>query len=98
MHYRNQRPAHVGDAVIGKVYNTPGVIVGQMVAITPGSTTCNCTVALIGNAAQPVKTDYSQCDYLYLADDAYDAIEALRQPPAATPVVDTGTQTATGTA
>jgi hypothetical protein len=80
MHYRNGKEAHVGDTVIGKVYNTPGIVVGQMVSINPDTNTCNCTVAMIG------KTDYSQCDNLYLAEDAYDAVEAQRPPDTQTTI------------
>ncbi len=75
MHYRDGRTAKVGDFVVGKCYNTSGIIAGQMVSINEASTTCNCTVAFVGTAATPVKTDYSQCDNLYHAEDAYAAIE-----------------------
>jgi hypothetical protein len=70
MNYANGREAKVGDSVIGTCYNTPGVIVGQIVAINPSATTCNCTVLMIGNAAHPIKEDYSQCDRLFHAEDA----------------------------
>ncbi|HEX7687366.1 MAG TPA: hypothetical protein VF453_06655 [Burkholderiaceae bacterium] len=47
MHYKDGREAKVGDLVKGKVYNTPGVVVGVMLGITPGAPTCNCRVGIV---------------------------------------------------
>lgn len=50
MHYKDGTEAKVGDLVKGTAYNTknpdgtPRVIVGEMLSISPGSDTCNCTV------------------------------------------------------
>jgi hypothetical protein len=47
MHYKDGTEAKAGDLVKGTVYNTKGVIVGVMLGITPGSSACNCRVALV---------------------------------------------------
>jgi hypothetical protein len=80
MHYKNGREAKVGDPVIGTAYNTKGVIVGRMVSITPGSASCNCTVAFVGDAVKPVKEDYSQCDNFFHAEDALSGAKQFFQP------------------
>ena len=72
MHYANGREAAVNDWVIGRVYNTKDIVAGKLLSITQGPT-CNCSLGIIGDAAQPVRMDYSQCDYLLRADDAYAA-------------------------
>lgn len=72
-HYANGREAKVGDYVVGKCYNTPEIVSGRLLAVTPGYLTCNCTVGVVWDAALPVKTDFSQCDYLIHADDAHAA-------------------------
>lgn len=46
MHYKDGTEAKVGDLVKGTCYNTKGVVVGVMLGITPGSTACNCRVAV----------------------------------------------------
>lgn len=79
MHYKNGRKAEVGDQVIGTVYNTPGVICGRLVDITPNQDpkVCNCKVAFISSMPSPAtqlfeaRVDYSQCSNLLHADDAY---------------------------
>lgn len=79
MHYKDGSEAHVGDVVRGKTYNQPDEVIGVLVDITPGSTTCNCKVST-GSANKlgyvsdgPLqggyalifsKFDYSQCDFL----------------------------------
>lgn len=47
MHYKNGREARIGDVVKGKGYNFKHEIIGIMTHITPGSDTCNCTVACV---------------------------------------------------
>lgn len=46
-HYKDGSPAHVGDFVIGKPYNTPREVVGELLSITPGVEVCNCQVAFL---------------------------------------------------
>jgi hypothetical protein len=46
-HYKDGRPAFVGDFVKGKPYNTNHEVVGEVVSITPGTETCNCQVAFV---------------------------------------------------
>jgi hypothetical protein len=46
-HYADGSPAQLGDVVMGKPYNTPEVIVGKIVSITPGVESCNCQVAFL---------------------------------------------------
>jgi hypothetical protein len=52
-HLRNGEPAHLGDVVRGKPYNTKDAagsqkeVVGTIVSITPDVESCNCTVAWI---------------------------------------------------
>lgn len=55
MHYANGREAQVGDQVVGRVYNTPGVVAGTLVSVTPGQDSCNAMVEFIA-AAPPGKT------------------------------------------
>ena len=47
MHYKNGTHAKVGDQVVGKVYNTDGIVAGTLVSITPGVDSCNCLVRFI---------------------------------------------------
>lgn len=44
-HYADGTPAQVGDRVIGKPYNTPHEVFGEVLQITPNSETCNLIVA-----------------------------------------------------
>lgn len=71
MHYKNGREAKVGDQVVGKAYNTTEIISGRLTYVKPDCKTCNCTIAYVGDAVQPVKVDYSQCDFLLHVEDAY---------------------------
>lgn len=79
MHYGNGREAHVGDPVIGRVYNTPGIVAGAVKSITPSTNTCNCTVVfpVVGG----IKEDYTQCDYLFHAEDAHAAVRPVVTAP-----------------
>lgn len=45
MHYRNGREAKVGDLVVGRCYNTKGLVAGTLVSITPGMDSCSAKVA-----------------------------------------------------
>lgn len=45
MHYANGREAKVGDPVVGTVYNTPGIVAGTLVSLTPGQDACSAQVA-----------------------------------------------------
>jgi hypothetical protein len=53
MHYKDGTEAKVGDLVKGTTYNLknaggqPLAIVGVMLGITPGSTSCNCRVGVL---------------------------------------------------
>lgn len=79
MHYKNGRKTVVGDQVIGMVYNTPGIICGRLVEInTPTDPkVCNCKVGFLpndnnlGNRLAEIRVDFSQCDHLLHAEDAY---------------------------
>ena len=79
MHYKNGRKAEVGDQVIGTVYNTPGIICGRLVEINASQDpkVCNCKVGFLPdsnrttNRLAEIRVDYSQCDWLFRADDAY---------------------------
>lgn len=46
-HYANGIEAHVGDYVTGHCYNTPGLVAGTIVSITPGTTSCNAQVEFL---------------------------------------------------
>jgi len=48
MHYKDGTEAKVGDLVKGTTYNTPkgSIQIGVMLGITPGSSACNCRVAI----------------------------------------------------
>lgn len=46
-HYANGIEAHVGDHVTGHCYNTPGLVAGTIVSITPGTTSCNAQVEFL---------------------------------------------------
>lgn len=79
MHYKNGRKAEVGDQVIGMVYNTPGVICGRLMEINSSQDpkTCNCKVGFLpdknisNTRFTEARVDYSQCDFLLHAEDAY---------------------------
>jgi hypothetical protein len=47
MHYANGRAAKVGDLVRGKGYNLKHEFTGVLLAATPESSVCNCTVATV---------------------------------------------------
>lgn len=47
MHYKDGTEAKLNDIVKGTGYNVPGVIVGCVVGLTPGSESCNIQVAHI---------------------------------------------------
>ena len=70
MHYKNGREAKNGDNVIGKPDYAPGVIVGIIQDINPGSKSCNCVVIRPGGLIQNCVT----CGDLYQADDAVASI------------------------
>ncbi len=54
MHYANGREAKVGDPVVGKVYNTPGIVAGTLVSLTPGPESCNAEVEfIIATSSEP---------------------------------------------
>lgn len=44
-HYADGTAAQIGDKVIGKPYNTPQEVIGEVVQITPGTESCNLVVA-----------------------------------------------------
>lgn len=44
-HYKDGTEAHVGDVVRGKTYNKSEEVVGVLIEVTPGSSTCNCKVS-----------------------------------------------------
>ncbi len=43
-HYKDGTQAQVGDFVVGKPYNTPHVVAGTIISITPSAESCNCKV------------------------------------------------------
>jgi hypothetical protein len=47
MHYANGREAKVGDRVVGRTYNTKGLVAGTLVSVTPGPDTCSAKVAFL---------------------------------------------------
>lgn len=57
MHYKDGTEAKVGDLVKGTAYNTknadgtPRVLVGVMLQITPGASSCNCVVGFVEHSA-----------------------------------------------
>jgi hypothetical protein len=55
MHYKNGTPAKVGDQVVGKLYNTDGIVAGTLVSVTPGVDSCNCKVRFL--ALVPVRPE-----------------------------------------
>lgn len=82
MHYKNGRPAKVGDMVIGHSYNRAGVVVGQVIAISEGQQTCNCTLELPTRAFGAVHDrEYTQLDWLLHAEDAYHFVIGLAYSP-----------------
>jgi len=79
MHYRNNRPAKEGDAVLGESYKGSGLIItGVIHSLQPGSDSCNCQVTKIipggtSNACVSIGD-------LYHAEDAWAALQE-KQPP-----------------
>jgi hypothetical protein len=53
MHYANGREAKVGDPVVGRVYNTEGIIAGTLVSLTPGPDACSAQVEWIAALTSP---------------------------------------------
>jgi hypothetical protein len=47
VHYRNGREAKVGDRVVGRCYNTTGLVSGTLVSLTPGPDTCSAMVGFL---------------------------------------------------
>lgn len=47
MHYMNSREAKVGDPVVGKTYNRPGIVSGTLVSLTPGPDSCLAKVGFL---------------------------------------------------
>jgi hypothetical protein len=47
MHYRNGREAKVGDRVVGRCFNTQGLVAGTLVSLTPGPDACSAKVAFL---------------------------------------------------
>ena len=71
MHYKNGREAKNGDPVVGKIWNN--ITAGIIHSIVPGSTSCNCTVAVpvMGGVNQMSCVNIND---LYHAEDAYVAV------------------------
>ena len=81
MHYKNGRKAEVGDLVIGTTYNKSGVQVGVVKSITPDAETCNCTLELPTRNFGLQEQEYTQCDYLLHAEDAYHFVIGVAYSP-----------------
>lgn len=47
MHYANGREAKVGDRVVGRCYNTKGLVTGTLVSVTPGPDVCSAMVGFL---------------------------------------------------
>jgi hypothetical protein len=47
MYYRNGREAKVGDRVVGRCYNTKGLVAGTLVSVTPGTDACSAKVGFL---------------------------------------------------
>lgn len=47
MHYRNGREAKVGDRVVGRCFNTKGLVAGTLVSLTPGPDACSAKVGFL---------------------------------------------------
>jgi hypothetical protein len=47
MHYRNGREAKVGDRVVGRCFNTKGLVAGTLVSLTPGPDACSAKVGFV---------------------------------------------------
>lgn len=47
MHYKNGREAKVGDSVVGRCYNTEGLVSGTLLSITPGNDACSALVGFL---------------------------------------------------
>ena len=76
MHYKNHREAKVGDLVIGMTYNKPGIQVGRVKSIKTSQNPeevkiCNVVLELPTISFGRPETDYTQCDWLLLAEDCY---------------------------
>ncbi len=83
MHYKNKRPASVGDPVVIKDYRCdaqgPSVTVGLLVDVVPGAETCNGIVAIAGRS----KEANVNLGEVYHAQDAFEAaffFERLQLP------------------
>jgi hypothetical protein len=46
MHYKNGREAKLGDHVVGTGYNYKGVLIGTVVGLVPGQSSCNIRIAV----------------------------------------------------
>jgi hypothetical protein len=57
MHYKNGRAAKVGDLVVGRLYNTKGLVSGTLVSVTPGSDACSALVGFV-TMSDPEKPDH----------------------------------------
>lgn len=68
-HYKDGTPAQIGDIVKGTVYNEGRgqPVVGTMVSITPGTDSCNCSVAFLRDESfeEAHKLDSSNRSTLY---------------------------------
>lgn len=67
MHYANGREAKVGDQVVGRCYNTTGIVAGTLVSLTPGQDACSAQVEFLAvvppGKAQPrmhVATEFAR--------------------------------------
>lgn len=54
-HYRDGIEARVGDIVVSVAEHTPGLVVGEVLSVNPGSTSCNSLVAFV---ADPTRMHY----------------------------------------
>lgn len=76
-HYKDGTEAKIGDQVIGRGYNVKHVISGVVVSLTPGTDTCNLSVAhalrydgygTLPNAFPMMSVEYGQTDRFERAD------------------------------
>lgn len=47
MHFKNGRAAKVGDRVVGRCYNTEGLVSGTLLSVTPGQDSCSALVGFL---------------------------------------------------
>lgn len=47
MHYKNGREVVIGDRVVGRCYNTKGLVSGTLVSVTPGHDACSALVGFV---------------------------------------------------